>query len=223
MQHHGIRLEPWHGANLVEPLPLADMLTTVHHSHEQNIITTKGSVTFSNIVIDNGLYWAGHKREHRQRGLTALVSRTPYMRPHRMLGSVTFQKTSRLEAPRVRAASSSARSMASNTGMSSRTTKGIVTNRVASAMPAGGTSNLDQLDSALLQGPISVGISSAIDVRHDKGHRHKQGRQRHACGGAHHTSHTHHITHHTSHIASRHVTSHTLHHFTSLHFTSHIT
>ena len=87
-------------------------------------------------MIDNALYCAGHKRENRQRALTALVSRTPYMRPHRMLGSVTFQKTSRLEAPRVRAASSSARSMASNTGMSSRTTKGIVTNRVASAMPA---------------------------------------------------------------------------------------
>lgn len=68
--------------------------------------------------------------------LTALVRRMPYIKPHRMLGSVTFQKTSRLLAPRVSAASSSEKSIASSTGMSSRTTKGIVTKRVASAIPA---------------------------------------------------------------------------------------
>lgn len=53
-----------------------------------------------------------------------------------MLGSVTFQNTSQSEAPSVRAASSSAMSMASRMGISSRTTNGNVTNSVASAMPA---------------------------------------------------------------------------------------
>ena len=52
-----------------------------------------------------------------------------------MFGRVTFQKTCQSEAPMVRAASSSARSMVSSIGMSSRTTKGIVTKRVASAIP----------------------------------------------------------------------------------------
>ena len=52
-----------------------------------------------------------------------------------MFGRVTFQKTCQSEAPMVRAASSSARSMVSSIGISSRTTKGIVTKRVASAIP----------------------------------------------------------------------------------------
>lgn len=54
-----------------------------------------------------------------------------------MLGRVTCQNTSQSVAPRVRAASSSAGSICSSTGMSSRTTKGSVTKSVASAMPAG--------------------------------------------------------------------------------------
>ncbi len=52
-----------------------------------------------------------------------------------MLGSVTFQKTCQSLAPSVRAASSSDMSMASRIGISSRTTNGRVTNRVASAIP----------------------------------------------------------------------------------------
>lgn len=67
--------------------------------------------------------------------LTALVRMIPYSRPYLMLGRVTFQKTCQSEAPMVRAASSSARSMVSSIGMSSRTTKGMVTKRVASAIP----------------------------------------------------------------------------------------
>ncbi len=53
-----------------------------------------------------------------------------------MLGSVTFQKTCQSLAPSVRAASSSDMSMASRMGISSRTTNGRVTKRVASAIPA---------------------------------------------------------------------------------------
>ena len=65
----------------------------------------------------------------------ALVRITPYSRPHRMLGSVTRQNTCSGFAPSVRAASSCAGSICSRVGMSSRTTNGIVTNIVASAMP----------------------------------------------------------------------------------------
>ena len=52
-----------------------------------------------------------------------------------MFGRVTFQKTCQSEAPMVRAASSSARSIVSSMGISSRTTKGMVTKRVAKAIP----------------------------------------------------------------------------------------
>lgn len=68
--------------------------------------------------------------------LTAFVKMMPYSSPYLMLGRVTFQKTCQSLAPMVRAASSSARSMVSRMGMSSLTTKGIVTNRVARAIPA---------------------------------------------------------------------------------------
>lgn len=69
------------------------------------------------------------------RCLTALVRMIPYKRPYLMFGRVTFQKTCQSEAPMVRAASSSAKSMVSSMGISSRTTKGMVTKRVARAIP----------------------------------------------------------------------------------------
>ncbi len=72
----------------------------------------------------------------RKNILTALVRMMPYNRPYLMFGSVTFQKTCQSVAPMVLAASSSARSMVSSIGMSSRTTKGIVTKSVANAIPA---------------------------------------------------------------------------------------
>ena len=56
-----------------------------------------------------------------------------------MFGRVTFQKTCQSEAPMVRAASSSAKSMVSRIGISSRTTKGMVTKRVARAIPVPAT------------------------------------------------------------------------------------
>ncbi len=48
------------------------------------------------------------EQDHQGTVRTALVRMMPYMRPHRMLGSVTFQNTSKSEAPSVRAASSCA-------------------------------------------------------------------------------------------------------------------
>ena len=67
---------------------------------------------------------------------TALVRMIPYISPHRMFGSVTFQNTYRSDAPSVRAASSWLISIASRIGMSSLATNGIVTKSVARAMPA---------------------------------------------------------------------------------------
>mmetsp|Transcript_32048 Transcript_32048/g.81457 ORF Transcript_32048/g.81457 Transcript_32048/m.81457 type:complete len:305 (+) Transcript_32048:532-1446(+) len=72
----------------------------------------------------------------------ALVRMVPYSRPHLMLGSVTFQNTCQSLAPSDRAASSCDRSMVSRMGMSSRTTKGSVTNMVASAMPPNANTTL---------------------------------------------------------------------------------
>ena len=88
--------------------------------------------------VDSSFKNEGDSESRIMKWLTALVSRIPYMRPHRILGSVTFQNTCRLLAPKVRAASSSAISIASSTGINSLTTNGIVTNNVASAIPANG-------------------------------------------------------------------------------------
>ena len=52
-----------------------------------------------------------------------------------MFGSVTVQKVRQPDAPRVSAASSSARPCSIITGISSRATKGKVTNMVARMMP----------------------------------------------------------------------------------------
>ena len=48
----------------------------------------------------------GEPRQQQKQNLTAFVRMMPYMRPQRMFGSVTFQNTSRSDAPSVRAASS---------------------------------------------------------------------------------------------------------------------
>ena len=74
-----------------------------------------------------------------------------------MLGRVTFQKTSRRLAPKVSAASSSEKSMDSRTGINSLTTKGIVTNRVASAIPA------TKLWSAWLERSFSAGYQHGLN------------------------------------------------------------
>src|ERR1700722_8738228 len=73
----------------------------------------------------------------------ALHSRTPYMRPQRILGSVTRQKVCQPVAPSDSAVSSSSLPCACITGMSSRAMNGKVTNMVASTMP--GTANTTRM------------------------------------------------------------------------------
>ncbi len=68
-----------------------------------------------------------------------------------MFGSVTVMKVRQPEAPSVSAASSSARPCSCITGMSSRATKGKVTNMVASAMP--GTAKMIFTSWLASQGP----------------------------------------------------------------------
>ena len=65
----------------------------------------------------------------------ALHSKTPYSSAQRMLGRVTLKNTRQPEAPRVSAASSSARPCSIITGINSRATKGKVTNIEAKIMP----------------------------------------------------------------------------------------
>ena len=65
----------------------------------------------------------------------ALLRIRPYSSAHLMLGSVTRRKICQPLAPRMRAASSCALPCACINGISSRATKGKVTNTVASTMP----------------------------------------------------------------------------------------
>ncbi|MPN41779.1 hypothetical protein SDC9_189334 [bioreactor metagenome] len=65
----------------------------------------------------------------------ALVRITPYIRPHLMLGSVTYQNTCQPLAPRTTAASFPSLPCACISGISSRATKGKVTKTVASTIP----------------------------------------------------------------------------------------
>src|SRR5690554_2034656 len=65
----------------------------------------------------------------------AVQSTTPYSRPQRILGRVTCQNICQPDAPSKRAASSSWVPCCCISGISSRATKGTVTNRVASTMP----------------------------------------------------------------------------------------
>src|SRR5205814_920623 len=65
----------------------------------------------------------------------ALQSTTPYTRPQRIFGSVTWKKVIQPPAPSVMAASSSSLPSCCMSGISSRATYGKVTNMVASMMP----------------------------------------------------------------------------------------
>src|SRR5690606_6407873 len=81
----------------------------------------------------------------------ALHRMTPYNNPHLMLGKVTYQKVCQPRAPRTTAASSSSRPWACISGISSRATKGKVTNTVASTMP--GTAKMILMSCSTNHGP----------------------------------------------------------------------
>src|SRR5450830_1028946 len=81
----------------------------------------------------------------------ALHRITPYNRPHLMFGKVTCQKVFHPEAPSTSAASSSSLPCDCISGISSRATKGKVTNTVASTMP--GTANRILMSCSRSHGP----------------------------------------------------------------------